>query len=151
MNHAIDDVVPEDALQVRELIARVITQALSDDDAVQAGMIDNALGNLDWAMAHPQQCCHLKCSVDGKMVGVILVKNFWNLCSLFVATDLHRRGMGRALVAAAMDRCRGKSERNALWLNAATPAVPFYAHLGFTTRATTQALPPGFQAMQLPL
>jgi GNAT superfamily N-acetyltransferase len=151
MNHAIDDVVPEDALQVRELIARVITQALSDDDAVQAGMIDNALGNLDWAMAHPQQCCHLKCSTDGRVVGIILVKNFWNLCSLFVATDLHRRGMGRALVAAAMDRCRGKSEKNALWLNAATPAVPFYASLGFKVRATTQVLPPGFQAMQLPL
>jgi GNAT superfamily N-acetyltransferase len=151
MSHAIGDLAPDDAASARELIARVIAQALPDDAAVQAEMIDNALGNLDWAVAHPQQCCHLKCTAEGRIVGIVLVKDHWNLCSLFVATELHRRGIGRALVAAAMERCRGRSERNALWLNAATPAVPFYASLGFTARATKQPLPAGFQAMQFPL
>jgi GNAT superfamily N-acetyltransferase len=151
MTHAVADLAPDDAPIARELIARVISQALPDDAAVQGEMIDNALGNLDWAVAHPQQCCHLKCMAEGRIVGIILVKHHWNLCSLFVATELHRRGIGRALVAQAMERCRGRSERNALWLNAATPAVPFYAGLGFTVRATKQRLPAGFRAMQLPL
>jgi len=151
MKWDVSEVVQHDAPEVLRFMEQVIATAVAADAAVRAEMTENAGSNLHGSMAQPQTCCHLKCVAEGRIVGVVLVKNFWNLCSLFVAPEYHRRGIGRALVSAAMDRCRGRSERQALWLNAATNAVPFYRELGFRPRPTDQALPPGFQAMQIDL
>jgi GNAT superfamily N-acetyltransferase len=79
------------------------------------------------------------------------VKEFWNLCSLFVDQNHQGSGIGRALVSAAAAACRGKSPKQALWLNAATDAIGFYERLGFEPRQSRQRLPPGFMAMQLPV
>jgi GNAT superfamily N-acetyltransferase len=140
-----------DVPELVDLIARVIATSVVADAPVRAEMTENALGNLQWSVEHPEKCCHLKCTAQGGIIGVVLVKNFWNLCSLFVLPEFHGQGVGRMLVLAAVDHCRGKSERNALWLNAATNAVSFYVKLGFIPRSTAQPLPPGFQAMQLSL
>lgn len=150
MTRLLLDVCPGDAPELDALMTRVIAHELADA-AVRAETLENVRRNLGWSIEHPEHCCHLKCIAEDRLVGVILVKHFWNLCSLFVAPELHRRGIGRELVFAAIERCRGRSDKNALWLNAATNAVAFYEHLGFTSRASAQPLPRGFRAMQRPL
>jgi GNAT superfamily N-acetyltransferase len=151
MGLEITEVLSEDVAELREFMPRIIAETVSGDEGLTAEMTGNVLGNLNWWHANPEKCCHLKAVADGRIVGVILVKNFWNLCSLFVEPRRHRQGIGRALVMAGVDICRGKSERDALWLNAAPDAIPFYTRLGFYDRTPTRPLPAGFQAMIRPL
>ncbi|MBC7481535.1 MAG: GNAT family N-acetyltransferase [Rhizobacter sp.] len=70
---------------------------------------------------------------------------------MFAALEWQRHGIGKRLVLAAIDACRDKSPKQAIHLNAAPSAIPFFRALGFTPRASDQQLPAGFQAMQLAL
>lgn len=93
------------------------------------------LGNLRrnverWAEA-PEQSVHLKFVEHGVVLGVVLVRDFWNLCSLFVAPAHHRRGIGSKLFLEAVAICRSKAVAPSIRLNAAHNAVPFYRALGF--------------------
>lgn len=118
------------------------------DKASLPSVIENVMSNLSWSERNFELCCHLKCTTtDHEIVGVVLVKSFWNLCSLFVAPELHRQGIGRALVMAAAHECRGRSEKKAIWLNAASNAIPFYRAAGFGSRTTAQVLPSGVVSM----
>ncbi|WP_115227506.1 GNAT family N-acetyltransferase [Iodobacter fluviatilis] len=58
------------------------------------------------------------------------------------------QGLGRALMLAAIEHCKGKSEKQAIWLNAAPNAIPFYQAVGRISRSNQQTLPQGFSAMQ---
>jgi GNAT superfamily N-acetyltransferase len=62
----------------------------------------------------------------------VLVKNFWNLCSLFVEPSYHRRGVGRSLIQEAVKQCAARNEWPYLRVNAAPNAVQFYSAIGFT-------------------
>lgn len=148
MSRAIVDVVPADAAAVKVFMARVIAHSVTRDDRLLADLRANVEANVDWWLAHPHDAVHLQALQDGRLVGVILVKQFWNLCSLFVEPGLQGQGLGRGLVEAALARCAGLSPKQALWLNAAPAAVGFYRALGFTDHVATKPLPPGFMAMQ---
>jgi GNAT superfamily N-acetyltransferase len=149
---SITAVQSEDSDELRAFMSRVVVTSVTMDQALLPGAIGNVLKNLAWAEENASLCCHLKCTtMQNDIVGVVLVKNFWNLCSLFVAPELHRHGIGRALVLAATAACRGKSEKNAIWLNAAPNAVPFYFAAGFAQRSTEQVLPSGVVPMELGL
>lgn len=151
MLHLIHSVTTQDASAVRDLTARTIRESVTQDHALLTATLANVNANVDYWLANPDSCVHLKATIDGGLAGVVLVKDFWNLCSLFVDPAFHGKGIGRALVEAAAAACRGKSPKGALFLNAATNAIAFYQRLGFMPRTTTQSLPPGFQAMQRPL
>jgi GNAT superfamily N-acetyltransferase len=145
---SVADATPEAASEIRDLMAGVIARDVTQDPDLLADTLANVNANVDFWLEAPQRCVHLVARHGGRIVGVVLVKDYWNLCSLFVASDMQGRGVGRLLVEAAAARCRGRSDRQALCLNAATAAIPFYRRLGFTPRAPARPLPPGFQAMQ---
>ncbi|AMP04333.1 GNAT family N-acetyltransferase [Collimonas pratensis] len=152
MIDAIQTVEPHDLEQLRQFTERIIVaEKVTGDPALQAELIHNVHQNLDWWLANREHCCHLKYTRDGRIVAVVLVKNFWNLCSLFVTPELHRQGIGRALILAAVQHCRALSERPSIRLNSAPNAVAFYAALGFQPAESTRTLPPGFRAMALRL
>lgn len=151
MSIAIVEAQPGDATAIKAFMAGVIASGVTQDEGLLADLRGNVDGNVDWWLAHPQDAVHLQAIEDGRRVGVILVKQFWNLCGLFVEPGSQGRGIGRALVEAAVARCAGRSPRQALWLNAAPRAIGFYRRLGFTDRPPTRPLPPGFIAMQRPL
>lgn len=142
-------VAPRDKADILDLMARVICTSVTQDADIQANFIENVTRNLEWWEANPNLSCHLKAVNQQTIVGVILVKKFWNLCSLFVAPECHRQGIGRALVMAAIAECRDKSEKQAIWLNAAPNAIPFYQAIGFEPRESQQPQPPGVEPMQL--
>lgn len=129
--------------------ATIATLDFSHEEQLELNQ--NVADNLHWWNANPDQGCHLKCTLDGKIVGVILVKKFWNLCSLFIAPEYQGQGLGRALLLAAIDQCKGKSEKQAIWLNAAPNAISFYRAMGCISRSSSQQLPLGFNAMQISL
>jgi GNAT superfamily N-acetyltransferase len=147
----IERALPPDADEIRVLVARTITHSVTQDAALLADTIANVGRNIDLWLTEPQRCLHLKAFAQGRIVGVVLVKDHWNLCSLFVAPESQGSGIGRALVEAASAACAGRSPRSALLLNAATGAVGFYEHLGFVARESTQVLPAGFKAMSRPV
>lgn len=132
-------------------MAAVITSSVSADEAVLAETIVNVNSNVGVWLERPEKCVHIVATAGEAIVGVVLVKDFWNLCSLFVDPRHQGSGVGRALVEAAAAACRGRSPKHALWLNAATNAIGFYQRLGFQPRQSGQALPPGFMPMQLTL
>jgi GNAT superfamily N-acetyltransferase len=74
---------------------------------------------------------HLKYVIGREIVGVALVKNFWNLSILFVAPAQQRQGVGRALIEAVVRECKPRSPKPVLKVNSSTVAVPFYLSLGF--------------------
>lgn len=110
--------------------------------------IANVDANLVFWRAQPAECVHLVADIDEQVVGVVLVKNFWNLCSLFVSRRHRANGIGNALLLAALEACATRSPRGAVCLNAAAHAVGFYERFGFRPRPTSQKLPPGFESMQ---
>ena len=140
-----------EAEPIRRLMASVIATSASDDEVVRAETITNVNSNVAFWLNNPELCVHIVAVVAETIVGVVLVKEFWNLCSLFVDPKHQESGVGRALVNAAVAACRGRSPKQALWLNAATNAIGFYRRLGFEPRQSRQSLPSGFMPMQLPL
>jgi len=144
----IDHARPGDADAILALVAQVMEASVTRETALAGDLLANVAGNVDWWLAHPQEAVHLKAVAGERIVGMVLVKQFWNLAALFVLPDRQRQGLGRQLVEAAAHRCRGSSPKCALWLNAAPAAVAFHERLGFTARVPTRPLPPGFRSMQ---
>ena len=68
---------------------------------------------------------------EGRVVGFIVVKDYWNLSHLFVLPDFYRRGIGAALIRGAMEGCATKSPKGKLRLNSSSHAAPFYHAMGF--------------------
>ena len=140
-----------DAASLKDFMGGVIAASVTEDPALLAELRANVEGNVDWWLAHQDDAVHLAAMEGERLVGVILVKQFWNLCSLFVDPGLQRQGVGRALLEEAVLQCRGRSPKGALWLTAAPAAIPFCRRLGFVERTPTRWLAPGFAALQLPL
>ena len=144
-------VVESDAAELKLFMASVIAESVTQEEPLLSDFVRNVSDNVDWWQDHQDECVHLKCTVNGCIVGVVLVKEFWNLCSLFVSPSLQKRGLGHSLLDAAIDACRGRSPKGEIWLNASPNAAPFYERAGFTVRESSQALPKGYVAMRLVL
>ena len=113
------------------MMTHTITTRVTLDPTERPGVIQNVHENLRWALANPRQCVHLKFVHADSIVGVILVKNFWNLCSLFVAPNFHGQGIGRSLVSTAIERCACDNQRPYIKVIAAPNAIGFYTTMGF--------------------
>jgi ribosomal protein S18 acetylase RimI-like enzyme len=150
INGNIEPATAADAPTIRALAALVIVQTF-DEAALQDDIIGNVGANIALWLAEPERWVHLKALDGGAIVGMVLVRDYWNLCNLFVHPDHQGRGLGSALLEAACEPCAGRSPKGAIWLNAAPNAVDFYRKLGFTERPATRPLPPGALAMLRPV
>jgi len=114
----IEAIQTTDESRLEAMMLRTIKTSVRVDEAEMNEIVANVLANMRWAFDHAQQCTHLKCVDEGRIVGVVLVKNFWNLCSLFVEPSYHRRGVGRSLIQEAVKQCSARNERSYLRVNA---------------------------------
>lgn len=140
---------PEDQAAIHRLMVGVIKASV--DESHHSETIANVTQNLERWHRDPDTCLHIVAQRDDEIIGVILVKEFWNLCSLFVSQECQRQGVGRKLVLAAIEGCRSRSPKQAINLNSSPRAVAFYKSLGFVHRESSQPLPPGFKPMKLAL
>jgi predicted N-acetyltransferase YhbS len=138
---------PEDQAAIHALMVGVIKASV--DEPHQSGTIENVTKNLQVWHSDPETCLHIVAQKGDEIVGVILVKEFWNLCSLFVSQEYQRQGIGRDLVVAAIVGCRFRSPKQAIYLNSSPRAIPFYSSLGFVPRESIQPLPQEFKPMRL--
>lgn len=146
MQPSLRSATPDDCAAIKTLMEAVVVATLPEIH--HAATIENTQRNLDYWRLWPGRCVHLVAEGEGRTLGVVLVKDFWNLCSLFVEPKVQRQGIGRSLVRAAVVACRSQSQEPAILLNAAPDAVAFYRRQGFTSWSSMQKLPPGFQAMR---
>lgn len=128
----IQDVQPEDTAMLDALMRRVVTTSVRLENAERAEVFENIHKNLHWAQENVSSVVHLKCTDGNRIVGVILIKNFWNLCSLFVDHESQRQGIGRALLTTAIQRCVFHSDKGYVKVNSAANAVTFYQVFGFS-------------------
>lgn len=127
----IQAVQAQDTQAIGALMRRVVTTSLGLAPQELAGVLENVEHNLYWAQAYPDLAVHLKCTDGSRIVGVVLIKHFWNLCSLFVDPGAQRRGIGRALLSQAIRRSASRNTVGYVRVNAASGAVPFYQVLNF--------------------
>ncbi len=139
----------EDKEAILALMVGVIQTAIEAQH--QAETIQNVSSNLDSWARQPEASVHLLATRGSAIIGVVLIKDFWNLCSLFVQRSEQGLGIGRRLTLAALQACKGRSPIGAVYLNAAPGAVAFYRRLGFYPRESKQKLPPGFLSMGIAL
>jgi GNAT superfamily N-acetyltransferase len=128
----IQDVQPEDTEELDVLMRHVITTSVPLARAETAFVLKNIQQNLHWAQRNVDSVVHLKYLSATGIVGIVLIKNFWNLCSLFVDPAVQRQGIGRALVEEAIQRSISRNDRGHVKVNAAPNAVQFYQSLGFS-------------------
>jgi len=94
-------------------------------------LVTDIFESLEWWQDHKKESIHLKYSSEGNIVGVVLVKEFWNLTNLFVLPTQYRHGIGCALLQEVLGVCEGRSPRDKIQVNSSTNAVKFYEAMGF--------------------
>ena len=144
----IEVVRPFELEAVSALIQRVVLTSVDASDAEKEDYLEHIANNLGIWGAEPSSALHLKYTQAEGLVGVIMVKAFWNLCHLFVAPENHGQGIGRALVTAASAECWGRSAHEHLRVNSSRNAAGFYRRLGFTL---VPDAPPQFAGYQYQL
>jgi GNAT superfamily N-acetyltransferase len=127
----VNDVESNDADDLLLLMFRVIETSLQVEDQEKRLVAENVRDNLTWALAHPGECVHLKAVQRGLTVGVILIKDFWNLSSLFVDPENQRTGVGRALVNEGIRRCAARGRMGYVRVNSSPNAIKFYLSMAF--------------------
>lgn len=75
---------------------------------------------------------------DGKLIGIISLRDNTHISLLFVDREYHRQGVGSALFHALADYVRVKLHQDFITVNAAPYALGFYHKLGF--RDVSEAL-----------
>lgn len=125
---------PEELHEALELVLRVFMEFEAPDypeegvEEFKRFIALDAMAPLVASGERPMWCCE----TDGKIVGVIAVRNDTHICLLFVDKAYHRRGIARALFEAA-------SQGRAFMTVFSSPyAVGAYQKLGFVPTDTEQ-------------
>jgi GNAT superfamily N-acetyltransferase len=69
--------------------------------------------------------------LDGKLAGVVAVRDPRHLFHLFIAAAIQYQGIGTALALRAIELSLAESRSEIFTVNASLPSVPFYVRLGF--------------------
>lgn len=134
---------PADLVAARSLtLAALHSTAYLSPGEIDA-LLEHCCANYAQCMAEGDAHLFLKCLQGDEMVGLMLVKAYWNLAELYIHPTSQGSGAGRALLAQALLQCRARSPRGHLRANASRNAEGFYRRRGFVDFPLAQPLPYG--------
>ena len=125
------------------VIRAAVTECVDADDQDLRNIIDDSISSSNAFLEEDHEGVHLVHIDSGRVVGLILVHEFWNMKSLFVLPDFHNKGIAAGLVGTALDVCRSESPCGSVKLNSSTYASSFYDKLGFQKNGNPRDLPGG--------
>jgi len=112
------------------------------NDTIESIIKDSILCSKRWLDGEIEGI-HLVYKHDGKVVGIILIIDFWNMANLFVLPDFHGKGIATELVNEALILCKNKSPKGFVKLNSSSFASSFYENYGFIPNGEPKELPGG--------
>lgn len=80
------------------------------------------------------------CFIDGRLTGMIALRDAGHICLLFVAKEYHRQGIAGRLFNAALEHCKKDGRAECITVNASPYAAEAYHHLGFKDLNIEQTL-----------
>ena len=133
----------KDIPEITVLIEQAIKTCIDVTEKQAGDLVARCIENIGWWQRHPAHAIHYVYRVDDRVAGVVLVKEYWNLVSLFVDPDYQARGIGRQLVLKALELCCDKSPKGMVSLCSSTHAKGFYQAIGFRQTGEPKHLPGG--------
>ena len=118
--------------ELSSLVAVAVRESVADNEEDSKFLIEDIVLSLKKWQTSDSESFHGKYSVEGAVVGFVIVKEYWNLSHLFVLPCHQGHGIGRHLLREAVNACRDKSPRRKIQLNSSINAAGFYAAMGFT-------------------
>ncbi|MBB1432665.1 GNAT family N-acetyltransferase [Pseudoalteromonas sp. SG43-4] len=127
-----------------DLISSTVNKCIDADvDSLKLIIDDTIACSKSW-LAGDIEGVHLVYKHDSRIVGTILVIDYWNMASLFVLPEFHGRGIAKKLVDIALKLCRDKYPNGSVKLNSSKFASSFYKNYGFVPNGESKNLPGGF-------
>ena len=139
----IDTVTEKDIACIEDLICYTIESCIGESGLTERFLIDEILQSLVWWQENPALAIHKVARIEGKIIGVILLKECTRLMNLFVHPDYQRQGVGTKLVNSVLEDCRAFCPGGSLSLNSSHAGESFYRSLGFEQSGEIQDLPGG--------
>ena len=129
--------------KIRKIVSSAIRECVTDSDEHYEFLYKDVCRSLDWWLENKDSSLFLVCQDGDSVLGVALVREFWNFAVLFVDPQQHRSGVGRDLVESVINSCKGQSPKGCLRLNSSNHAAPFYKEMGFTQTGSAIDRPGG--------
>lgn len=147
MSYTIRPATINDTDVICTLMENVLNETLVNSPLDPAEMMASANRCVDLWLKEPDSCYHAVAVIADQVAGVVMVKEHWNLVSLFVKSQYRGIGVGRALTVSALDACQGKCPYKGISLNASRDSVEFYEKLGFIRNRVDKEGMPGIVPM----
>lgn len=125
------EIEKDDLGRLRELVAKTVRASVSCGEAEAAVLIAEIVESLTRWFASGSPGFGRKYCLDGETAGFVVVREYRKLTHLFARPEFQSRGIGRALVDAAVAACRTKSPGQKIELNSSSNAAGFYEAVGF--------------------
>ncbi len=135
--------------KIHKVVSDAIRQCVTDSDEHHKNICADVRECLDWWVENKENGLLFVCEDDESLLGVALVKEFWNFAALFVDPQHHRSGIGRKLVDGVIDVCKQKSPKGYLRVNSSNYAADFYRKMGFEQIADAIDRPGGCVPLKL--
>jgi GNAT superfamily N-acetyltransferase len=120
-----------DLEQVHKLVSSALRARVVDSDEQHDVLFEDVCSSFAQWDQNKAQSLFLVCEKGDVIQGVILVKAYWNITTLFVDPEQEGLGVGRALLSEAIRICRKRSPQPSLKLNSSSYASPLYEKMGF--------------------
>ena len=147
MSYTIRPATINDTDVIRGLMENVLIESLANSPLDPAEMMASANRCVNLWLKEPDNCYHAVAVIADQVAGVVMVKEHWNLVSLFVKSQYQDLGIGRSLTVSALDACQDKCPYKGIFLNAARDSVEFYEKLGFIRSRVVKEATPGIVPM----
>ncbi len=139
----ISEIKYSDFDKLKEIVVLSVLSSITKKDDEAKKLIDQIVESVESWRKTGLVGFHKKYSIGSKIVGFIIVKEYWNLSQVFVCPEYQGKGIGRSLITAAINGCRRESPKNKIILNSSTVAAGFYEAIGFRKTGPGKDLPGG--------